>query len=203
VKFRKGDRPAKAPKRRLDKVSAKRRSEGTKASQRVPLAQVRDPYSTKKPRGRPQKIQRDWITGRAYKYGIQLNQVWPRLEAPLLAAQTKEEVTAAFENYGKPYAQDYVPGMESDILALICDPKFPKRPEARVNFLADSLGGRPELSFRTSRDICERQRAKQRHKTEHRIIRHEYYVECSCGYKGPALDDACRKCGAEIPRALG
>ena len=24
-------------------------------------------------------------------------------------------------------------------------------------------------------------------------------IECSCGYQGPARDNACRKCGAEIP----
>jgi hypothetical protein len=25
-----------------------------------------------------------------------------------------------------------------------------------------------------------------------------FYVVCSCGFKGAALDNACRKCGAEI-----
>jgi hypothetical protein len=200
VKFRKGNRPANNAQRPLDTVSPKSPSDGTKAKRRVGLVSVRGPYSTKKPRGRPQKIPRNWVTGRAYNYGIQLSQLWPSLEAPLLAAHTEKEVTAAFEDHGKPYAQNFVPGLAADILAIIRDPKFPKRSEARVSFLADSLGGRPDLSFRSSRDICEKERAKQRRKSEHHIIRHEYYVECSCGYKGPARENACRRCGAEISR---
>jgi hypothetical protein len=32
-------------------------------------------------------------------------------------------------------------------------------------------------------------------KLKHVIVRREYYIECSCGYKGPALDGACRDCG--------
>jgi len=119
-----------------------------------------------------------------------------------LLPRTEEEVTAAFENTRRRMPQTFAPHLASDILALIHDPKFPKRREARINFLADSLGGRPELSFRRSRDICERERAKQRKKSPHHIIRKEYYVECSCGYKGPARNDACRKCGAEISFSL-
>lgn len=117
-------------------------------------------------------------------------------------AQTVEEVKTAFETYGQPYAGDFVPERASDILALIRHPKFPKHSEARINFLADSLGGRPNLSLRTSRDICERERARQRRKSQHHIIRNEFYVECTCGYKGPARDNACRKCGAEIPASI-
>jgi len=95
-----------------------------------------------------------------------------------------------------------VPALVGDILALIRDPKFPKRREQRINFLADSLGGRPDVALRTSRDICAKERAKQRSRSAHKILRHEYYVECTCGYKGPARDNACRKCGAEITFSL-
>lgn len=184
--------------KQLDRVSAKRLSTGQKAGQSEPVATALDPYSEKRPRGRPRKIPLNWVIGRAYNHRIQLKQAWPRLEAPLLSAQTVEEVKTAFENYGQPYASDFVPERASDILALMRDPKFPKRPEGRINFLADSLGGRPSLSLRTSRDICERERARQRRKSRHHIIRHEFFIECSCGYKGPARDNACRKCGAEI-----
>jgi hypothetical protein len=124
--------------------------------------------------------------------------MWTTLKGPLLEAQTTEEVTKAFQEHGSLYANHFVPGFAADILALIHDPKFPKRPEARINFLADSLGGRPSVSFRTSRDICEKERVKQRQKSPHHIICKEFYVECSCGYKGPARDNACRKCGAGI-----
>jgi hypothetical protein len=160
-----------------------------------------DRFSEKK-RGRPPKIPTNWVVGRAYNYRMQLGQMWEALEGPLLKARTAEEVTATFREHGKQNADQIVPAWSPDILAVILDPKFPKRSEARVNFLADSLGGRPSVSFRTSRDICEKERAKQRQKSPHHIIRKEYYVECSCGYKGPARNDACRKCGAEIPPSI-
>jgi len=198
VKFEKRRKGTEVKQRPLDKVSSKRPPEGQKARHDWPGATVSGPISTRKPRGRRRKIQRSWVTGRAYNYWIQLSQVWQNLEGPLLAAKTTAEVTAAFENHAKQYAQGFVPGMTSDILALIRDRKFPKRPQPRINFLADSLGGRPNLSLRTSRDICERERARQLRKSRYHIIRHEFYIECSCGYKGPARDNACKKCGAPI-----
>jgi hypothetical protein len=161
-----------------------------------------DTFSKKRGRGRPESIRRSWVIGRAHNLRFNLTEVWPKLCDPLLAAQTGEEVTAAFENYGRPYAVEFVPRLVPDILALIRDPSFPKRPKARIGFLADSLGGRPDVAFRTSRDICIKERAKQRAKSPHKIIRKEFYIECECGYQGPALDDACRKCGAGIPITL-
>ncbi len=159
---------------------------------------VHDPFSTKRPRGRPAKVLASTVIGRADSYRYQLKQVWKQLEGPLLAAQTEDEVKAAIETHAPVYASSYVPGQVADILALIHDKQFPKDAEARVNFLADSLGGSPTLTFRSSRDVCGRERAKQRAKSPYQILRHEYYVECSCGYKGPARDGACRRCGAEI-----
>jgi YD repeat-containing protein len=50
----------------------------------------------------------------------------------------------------------------------------------------------------TSRDICAKGLAEEKAKSPHKILRKEFYVECSCGFKGPALNDACRKCGAQI-----
>ena len=164
---------------------------------------VVDTFSEKRGRGRPQRIQWSWVIGRADNSRYSLAEVWPKLRDPLLAAQTEEQVIAAFKNYSQPYAGDYVPRMAPDILALIRDPSFPKRPKAQIGFLADSLAGRPNVEFRTSRDICIKERARQRSKSPHKIIRKEFYVECSCGYKGPARDNACRKCGAEIPFSLG
>ena len=164
---------------------------------------VVDTFSEKRGRGRPQRIQWSWVIGRADNCRYSLAEVWPKLRDPLLAAQTEEQVIAAFKNYGQPYAGDYVPRMAPDILALIRDPSFPKRPKAQIGFLADSLAGRPNVEFRTSRDICIKERARQRAKSPHKIVRKEFYVECSCGYKGPARDNACRKCGAEIPFSLG
>jgi hypothetical protein len=156
-----------------------------------------DTYSKKRSRGRPQKIPRAWVTGRAFNSRIGLSQVWPKLCDPLLAAQTEDQIIAAFENHGQPYSGDYV-RQAPDILALIRDPSFPKRPKAQIGFLADSLAGRPSVEFRTSRDICVRERARERAKSPHKILRKEFYIECSCGYEGPARDNACRSCSAEI-----
>jgi hypothetical protein len=161
-----------------------------------------DKVSGKKGRGRPESIPRSWVTGRAYNYRFALAQVWPKLSGPLVAATTGQEIASAFENHAQPYVGEFVPRLVPDILVLIRDPKFPKTEEARIAFLADSLGGRPSISFRTSRDICGDERRKVASKSPHKIIRKEFYIECECGYKGPARDSACRKCGAEIPISL-
>jgi len=72
-----------------------------------------------------------------------------------LAATTEEEVTKVFDQFGQPYARDFVPRLSSDILLLLKDKDFPQRPIPRIKFLARSLAGRSTLSFRSSRDICE------------------------------------------------
>jgi hypothetical protein len=114
----------------------------------------------------------------------------------LLQAQTDVEAVRAFE--GTAYQGEFE-RLASLILRVLREPDFPKRDhQAQVNFLSDSLAARGALTPRTSRDICARGRAEERAKSPHKIIRCEYYVECECGYKGPARDNACRKCGAEI-----
>jgi hypothetical protein len=87
-------------------------------------------------------------------------------------------------------------------------PRFPQLSQfttetiqvARINFLADSLAALGVVVPRRSRDICAAERAKA--KREHHVIRYEFYVECSCGYKGPSKDHACRRCGAKIQHFL-
>jgi hypothetical protein len=202
VKFKKRGKAAERAKKPFDKVSERSVRKARKARPDRPLTKRRASRVTGKPRGRRRKVPVATVTGHAYNFRIQLTPMWEKLAGPLLAAQTPEEVTAAFENYGQLYAREFVPMFATDILALIQDLKFPKRRESRIKFLADSLGGRPILSFRSSRDICERARVQESKKSPHKIIRKEYYVECSCGYKGPALNNACRKCGAEIGFSL-
>jgi hypothetical protein len=206
VKFRRGSlgisakmakrtkEPAKQ-KKVLDTNSAKQ-PRRAKKKKRTPI--THNPFAVKRARGRPAKIAASTVTGRANNYRYQLKQVWEHLEGPLVSAQTEDEVKAALETHARVYAYSYVPFQVPDIFALIRDKQFPKDSEARINFLADSLGGRPQLTFRSSRDLCGRERAKERAKSPYQILRHEYYVECSCGYKGPALDNACRECGAGI-----
>ncbi len=149
--------------------------------------------SEKRGRGRPARVRASEIQGRADNYRLILGQIWGRLREPLLKATTQEEVTKAFEEYGRPYAQDFVPVLSSLILKVISDVKFPKRPETQIGFLADSLAGVGWISARRSRDICERERNKK----VNYIIRQDYYIECTCYYKGPALYGKCPKCGTD------
>lgn len=99
---------------------------------------------------------------------------------------------------GTPYKNEFE-SLPSLIFQVLREKDFPKRDtEAQTIFLAESLAARGEVSPRTSRDICAKARKREQAKSSNHIIRHEFYVECTCGYKGPALDNACRKCGTEI-----
>lgn len=141
------------------------------------------------------------MSGRAYNYRLILNQVWSKLSKPLLAAQTADAIIQALAE-NTPYEREFGT-LAQLILQVLHEQDFPKQHgKAQANFLADSLAARGEVNPRTSRDICARERAKQRARSRYKIIRHEYYIECECGYKGPARDNACRKCGSEIPFSL-
>lgn len=164
------------------------------------LKNTLDAFSGNRSRGRPYKVRASEVSGRAYNYRLIFSQTWDVLGEHLLKATTEEEVLRAFERTA--HKEEFA-GIALLFLAVLHDPDFPKRDkEARINFLADSLAARGAVTPRSSRDICARERAKQRSKSAHRILRHEFYVECSCGYKGPARDNACRKCGAEIGFSL-
>lgn len=156
----------------------------------------------KKNRGRKRGLPWTTVTGRASNYEFQLSEVWHRLGTPLLPAKTEDDVNKAFNQFGKPYAGDFVPKLSSDILLLLRDEDFPQRTIPQIKFLARSLAGRPALSFRRSRDICEIEAIREKRKSPHRILRREYFIECSCGYKGPALDNDCPECGAHPQLSL-
>ncbi len=161
-----------------------------------------DTFSTKRPRGRPRKVNPSEIRGRADNYRRMLNQVWDSLWPLLAQAETDEDVIRAFDEGAGSYGREFVPALAGLILEVMRERRFPERREPRINFLADSLAARGAARPRRSRDICADERAKQDNKSPHKIIRKEFYIECECSYKGPALDDACRKCGAEIPSSL-
>ena len=83
------------------------------------------------------------------------------------------------------------------ILKWVREGKFPrKKPDLQIRHLADSAAGGGLVSLRRSRDICQAERRRLR--KQGRIIRAEFYVVCSCGYKGPAKNNACRRCGAPV-----
>jgi hypothetical protein len=153
-------------------------------------------------RGRKRKLPWSTVTGRASNYQFQLGEVWHSLGTPLLAAKTEEEVTKAFSQFGQPYAGNFVPRLSSDILLIFKDEDFPQRSIPQIKFLARSLAGRPTLSSRSSRDICEKEALREKRKSPYRILRREYFIECSCGYKGAALDNDCPECGSQPQLSL-
>ncbi len=102
---------------------------------------------------------------------------------------------------GYPGESEFMPYRAPLILKVLKERTFPKRRKAQINFVADSVAGLGLVSARRSRDICVEDRARARR--AHHIIRYEFYVECSCGYKGHSIDHACRKCGAPITESLG
>jgi hypothetical protein len=157
-----------------------------------------DTISEKRRRGRHPKVIASWVRGRADNYRWILNQIWNQVGPRLLQAETREDVVRSFEDTEVGgYAVQFVI-LADLILKVVRDPDFPKRSrEARINFLADSIAGDLSVTPRTARDICARERA--RIKRAHHIIRYEFWIECSCGYKGRSKNHACPKCEATIP----
>ena len=155
-----------------------------------------DRFSRKRARGRPPTVRPAEIRGRADNNRFIFNQVWDRLWPRLSRALTDQEVIDSFLEGANPYAQQFVPAQANLILRVLGERKFPKRREAQIGFLADSLAALGDVTPRSSRDICEKERTRE--KRTHHIIRFEFYVECSCGFKGRSSNHACRKCGAQI-----
>lgn len=153
-----------------------------------------DNFFEKRGRGRP-GVRPAEIAGRAGNYRLILDQVWDRLWPSLSKAKTQEEVNRAFQEGTNPYERELVPALTL-VLPVLRDKKFPKGRKTRINFIADSLAGLGRVSPRRSRDICEQERGRQ--KRSHHIISYEYWITCSCGYKGRSEDHGCPKCGAQI-----
>jgi hypothetical protein len=165
---------------------------------KIPLDRV----SGKQRRGRKPKIPASWVRGRADNYRGVLAQIWNRIWPALSKAETREDVVNSFSGAGvaTAYALEFVTLADS-ILQVVKDRKFPKhKQEAQINFLADSIAGYGLFTPRSSRDICERERA--RIKQVHRILSYEYYIECTCGYQGHSKNHACPMCEAEIHFAI-
>ena len=164
----------------------------SKKEARIPL----DTDFEKRSRGRPAGVLPSQIRGRGDNYRFILDQVWDRLWPLLSKAQTEEDVLKAFQEGARPYTQDFAPTLSNLIVKVLRERRFPKRRQAQINFLADSLAGVGRITPRYSRDVCEKERAKDKRATY--IIRYEVYVECSCGYKGLSRDHACPECKAKI-----
>jgi hypothetical protein len=139
--------------------------------------------------GRPGVI-RSEIVGRADNYRGILSSIWDTVGEPLLQAKSEEGVIKACESEAH-YKPEFA-GIAGLIFKVVREKKFPKTRKAQIKFLADSVAGRGWISPRRPRDICEAERKKP----INHIIRQDFYIECSCGYEGPAYHKACPKCGA-------
>jgi hypothetical protein len=156
-----------------------------------------DSFPEKLAKGRPPRVFAHEVMGRADNYRGIFDQVWDRLWPLLSQAKTEQEVEKALEvGAGTYYNKSHVWPAQL-VLDIIRDAKFPKRRDAQVNFFADSLAALGDVTPRSSRDIAAKERARKKH--EHRIIRFEFRIECSCSFKGFSRDHACPKCGAKIP----
>ncbi len=152
----------------------------------------RFPEEPKKKRGRP-GLNAEQVLGTADHNRMLLENVWDRLQGPLLAAQSEDDVTKAFEGVDHHARYKFVPHLSKLILRVIREKRFPKRRDAQIKFLADSVAAGTMRSPRRSRDICMHERLR----TRQFIIRRDYYIECTCGYEGPAKNGACQKCGTK------
>jgi hypothetical protein len=153
-----------------------------------------DRFSAKRSRGRPPTINPSFVRSNADNYRILLEPHWNELGALLMAAHTELEVANALQSCD--LENEVSLRLASVILKVLRGPNFPRRKKAQINFLADSIGGGEVVTPRRSRDICAEQRKADAQR--HLILRYEYWIECSCGYKGRSENHSCKKCGAVL-----
>jgi len=147
-----------------------------------------------KRRGRPRRSDPRTVVESADTYHGWLRQYWPKIGHRLLAANSAEEITQAIQQETPDVSASLVP-LSPLMLTILQERRFPGvRSEAQIQFLADSMGGQGLVTARRSREICSRERKKV---VRYVILRREFYIECSCGYKGPALHGACRECSTQ------
>ena len=153
-----------------------------------------DTFLGKRDRGRPKFVNPVWVRSCADNHRNWLERNWKDLSIPLLAAQSEQRITNALQSCdsGK---EEFLP-LVPLILRVLKSPNFPKRKNSQIKFLADSIAGGGTVTPRRSRDICAKERAADVNK--HYIVRYEYWIECSCGYKGRSENQCCKKCGAVV-----
>jgi len=120
---------------------------------------------------------------------------WDKLEA----ARTEAEVESAIARV-PPFYREILRERLAAILMWVREGKFPKKNlERKMRHLADSVAGDVHYSPRRSRDICYEYRKRPVSKQVGMILCREYYIECTCGYRGPASRGACARCGTRKP----
>jgi hypothetical protein len=120
---------------------------------------------------------------------------WDKLEA----ARTEAEAESAIARV-PPFYREILRDRLDAILMWVREGKFPKKNlERKMRHLADSIGGDTLISPRRSRDICYEYRKRPVSKQVGMLLCREFYVECTCGYRGPASRGACARCGTRKP----
>lgn len=120
---------------------------------------------------------------------------WDVLEA----ARTTAEAESAIAKV-PPFYRKILKERLAAILRWVQEGKFPKKNlERKMRHLADSIAGDVLLSPRRSRDICYEHRKQPESEKVGMILRREFYIECTCGYRGPAARGACARCGTRKP----
>ena len=114
---------------------------------------------------------------------------WGKLEI----AKTEEEAASAFECVPSPYKERLNLWLTA-IPDWAQEGKFPRTNlERKMRHLADSIAAEGFLTPRRCRDVCLEERKRQAQLGM--ILRREFYIECTCGYHGPAKGGGCRQCG--------
>lgn len=114
---------------------------------------------------------------------------WGKLEI----AKTEEQAASAFERVPSPDRERLNLWLAA-IPEWAQEGKFPKSNlDRKMRHLADSVAAEGFLTPRRSRDVCLEERKRQAQLGM--ILRREFYIECSCGYQGPAKGGGCRQCG--------
>jgi hypothetical protein len=150
-----------------------------------------------KKRGRKSQVRVSGVCNRAYglKLILEVNRKkfdWEQL----LAAKSDENLEHVLSGTFDRAKQDLL-CRQGLLLSVLRDRQFPKRSrEAQEQFIADSLAALGQISIRRSRDIVQRERSAG--KKQGKILRREFYIECSCGYQGPAYQNSCPDCGAAV-----
>ncbi len=141
--------------------------------------------------GRRPKVRPSEVYGRALGYRTIFDQVWNKLGKRLLKTTSEAKVVEAFEAKAPQHAQEFVPASVGLIFEVVHHPKFPKRRKPQINYLADSLAALGKVRPKRSREIVAQELARERARLKHRVLRREFFIECTCGYQGPAYKGKC------------
>ncbi len=118
---------------------------------------------------------------------------WDKLEV----AKTEAEAEAAIARVPLFYRKILKDRLTA-ILTWVREGKFPRKNlKRKMHHFANSIAADVFLSPRRSRDLCSEQRRRKRVEKPKMLLCREFYIECTCGYRGPARRGGCRRCGTQ------